>query len=40
MTMAWAFRDETTPGTLNVLELAAHEACVAPSVWPWRSATR
>jgi predicted nucleic acid-binding protein len=34
MTMAWAFRDETTPGTLNVLELAAHEACVAPSVWP------
>jgi hypothetical protein len=34
MTMAWAFRDETTPGTLRVLELAAHEACVAPSVWP------
>jgi predicted nucleic acid-binding protein len=34
MTMAWAFRDETTPGTLSVLELAAHEACVAPSVWP------
>jgi predicted nucleic acid-binding protein len=34
MTMAWAFRDETTPGTLSVLELAAREACVAPSVWP------
>jgi predicted nucleic acid-binding protein len=34
MTMAWAFRDETTPGTLSVLELAAHETCVAPSVWP------
>ncbi len=34
MTMAWAFRDETTPGTLSVLELAAQEACVAPSVWP------
>ena len=34
MTMAWAFRDETTPGTLDALERAAHEACVAPSVWP------
>lgn len=34
MTMAWAFRDETTPGTLNVLELAAREACSAPGVWP------
>jgi predicted nucleic acid-binding protein len=34
MTMAWAFGDETTPETLSVLELAAHEACVAPSVWP------
>ena len=34
MTMAWAFRDETTPGTLSVLELAAHETCIAPSVWP------
>jgi predicted nucleic acid-binding protein len=34
MTMEWAFRDETTPGTLNALELAAREACVAPSVWP------
>jgi predicted nucleic acid-binding protein len=34
MTMAWAFRDETTPGTLSVLELAARETCVAPGVWP------
>jgi predicted nucleic acid-binding protein len=34
MTMAWAFRDETTPGTLDVLELAAREACSAPGVWP------
>ncbi|MEI6450771.1 MAG: type II toxin-antitoxin system VapC family toxin [Actinomycetes bacterium] len=34
MTMAWAFRDETTPGTLDALELAAREACVAPGVWP------
>ena len=34
MTMAWAFHDETTPGTLDALELAAREACVAPSVWP------
>jgi predicted nucleic acid-binding protein len=34
MTMAWAFRDKTTPGTLEVLDLAAQEACVAPSVWP------
>jgi len=34
MTMAWAFRDETTPGTLDALERAAHEACAAPSVWP------
>jgi predicted nucleic acid-binding protein len=34
MTMAWAFRDKTRPGTLSVLERAAREACVAPSVWP------
>jgi predicted nucleic acid-binding protein len=34
MTMAWAFRDERTPGTLDALELAAREACVAPGVWP------
>ena len=34
MTMAWAFRDERTPGTLDALDLAAREACVAPGVWP------
>ena len=34
MTMAWAFRDETTPGTLDALELTARETCVAPGVWP------
>jgi predicted nucleic acid-binding protein len=34
MTMAWAFRDETTPGTLDILELATSEACWAPGVWP------
>jgi predicted nucleic acid-binding protein len=34
MTMAWAFRDETTPGTLDVLELAASGVCMAPGVWP------
>jgi len=34
MTMEWAFRDETTPGTMDALELAAGEACVAPVVWP------
>jgi len=33
-TMAWAFHDETTPGILDVLDLAAQEDCVAPSVWP------
>ena len=26
MTMAWAFRDETTPGTLEALDLAARDA--------------
>ena len=34
MTMAWAFRDETTPGTLDALDLAAHEECAAPGIWP------
>ena len=34
MTMAWAFRDETTPGTLDALDLAAHEECAAPGLWP------
>jgi predicted nucleic acid-binding protein len=34
MTMAWAFHDETTSGILDVLDLAAQEDCVAPSVWP------
>jgi len=34
MTMAWAFHDETTPGILDVLDLAAQEDCAAPSVWP------
>ena len=34
MTMAWAFRDETTPGTLEALDLAAREECAAPGIWP------
>jgi predicted nucleic acid-binding protein len=34
MTMAWAFSDEMTSGTMSVLELAAREACSAPGVWP------
>jgi predicted nucleic acid-binding protein len=34
MTMAWAFSDETTSGTVSVLELAGREACSAPGVWP------
>lgn len=34
VTMAWCFRDETTPYVLAVLERVRDEGAIVPGVWP------
>jgi len=34
VTMAWAFRDESTPTALAVVDRAAEEPVAVPGIWP------
>ncbi len=34
MSMAWAFRDESTPETLAILERVGRESAAVPGIWP------
>jgi predicted nucleic acid-binding protein len=34
VTMAWAFRDESTPATLALLDRTAEEPVAVPGIWP------